>query len=93
MLLLLLANNDSAAEIGPSVAQELGALGVTSLSVPRDAQTTAVALEGWAFDIDRSADTAARVVVGEAPGIRVLRPVLESSLPANGRPTTQGRTR
>jgi len=55
MLLLLLANNDSAAEIGPSVAQELGALGVT-----RD---------------------------------QGLRPVLESSLPANGRPTTQGRTR
>jgi len=55
MLLLLLATNDSAAEIGPSVAQELGALGVT-----RD---------------------------------QGLRPVLESSLPANGRPTTQGRTR
>jgi hypothetical protein len=93
LLVLLLANDDPAAEIGPSVAQELGALGVTSVSVLRDAQTTAVTLEGWAFDIERSADAAARAVAGDLPDVRVLRPVLESSVPANGSPTTQRRTR
>ena len=46
LLVLLVANENPAAEVGPAVAQELAALGVTSLSLLRDDQTTAVALEG-----------------------------------------------
>ena len=59
VLVLLVANENPAAEVRPAVARELAALGVTSLSLLRDDQTTAVALEGWAF-ADRSAEAAAR---------------------------------
>jgi hypothetical protein len=80
VLVLLVANEDPAAEVGPAVAQELAALGVTNLSVLRDEQTTAVALEGWAFDPTRSAEAAARAVAAERGSVRVLRPVIESAV-------------
>lgn len=83
VLVLLVANQDPAAEVGPAVAQELAALGVTNLSVLRDEQTTAVALEGWAFDPTRSAEAAARAVAAERGSVRVLRPVIESAVHAS----------
>ena len=80
VLVLLVANRDPGAEIGPAVAQQLAALGVTNLSVLRDEQTTAVALEGWAFDPTRSAEAAARAVAVDRACVRVLRPVIESAV-------------
>lgn len=80
VLVLLVANQDPAAEVGPAVAEQLAALGVTSLSVLRDEQTTAVALEGWAFDPTQSAEAAARAVAADRSAVRVLRPVLESAV-------------
>lgn len=82
VLVLLVANQDPAAEVGPAVAQELAALGVTNLSVLRDEHTTAVALEGWAFDPTRSAEAAARAVGAGRGSVRVLRPVIESAVHA-----------
>ena len=78
VLVLLLANDGAA--FGPAVARELAALGVTSVSVLCDEQTTAVALEGWAFDTHRSAEAAARIVAADPAAVRVLRPVVESAL-------------
>lgn len=80
VLVLLLANQSPGAEVGPAVAQELATLGVTNLSVLRDEQTTAVALEGWAFDPSRSADAAVRAVSPDRSAVRVLRPVIESTV-------------
>jgi len=91
VLVLLLANDDPAAEIGPSVAQQLAALGVTSVSVLRDEQTTAVTHEGWAFDADRSAETAARAVAADPATVRVLRPVVESAVHPAPSPRSKGR--
>ena len=88
VLVLLVANENPAAEVGPAVAQELAALGVTSLSLLRDDQTTAVALEGWAFDADRSAEAAARAVAVDRAAVRVLRPIVESALHAASKPQT-----
>lgn len=79
-LLLLLGNGDPGAEIGPGVAQKLAALGVTDVSVLRDERTTAVVLEGWAFDISRSADAAVRLLTAAPATVRVLRPVIESAV-------------
>lgn len=93
VLVLLVANENPAAEVGPAVAQELAALGVTSLSLLRDDQTTAVALEGWAFDADRSAEAAARAVAGDLAAVRVLRPIVESALHAASKPQTARRTK
>jgi hypothetical protein len=80
VLVLLVANNDPAAEFGPAVAAQLAALGVTSLSVLRDTQTTAVAMQGWAFDPARSADAAAQALAPGGTAVRVLRPVFESEI-------------
>jgi hypothetical protein len=80
VLVLLVANQDPAAEVGPAVAEQLARLGVTDLSVLRDEETTAVTLSGWAFDPARSADAAARVVAADATAVRVLSPVLESAI-------------
>jgi hypothetical protein len=92
VLVLLVANENPAAEVGPGVAQELAALGVTSLSVLRDGQTTAVALEGWAFDADRSAEAAARAVAADSAEVRVLRPIVESALHAASKSQTTRQT-
>jgi hypothetical protein len=79
-LVLLLDETEPAVELGPDVAETLAALGVTSVTVLRDEHRTAVALEGWAFDSDRSADAAARAVGVSRDGVSVLRPVLESAI-------------
>jgi len=79
VLVLLVANENPAAEVGPAVAQELAALGVTSLSLLRDDRTTAVALEGWAFDVASSAAEATSAIGGDT-ATRALQPVLQTLL-------------
>jgi hypothetical protein len=88
LLVLLLATGDPVS-VGPGVAQELAALGVTSVTVLRDEHTTAVALEGWAFDADRSAEAATRVVAANPNAARVLRPVVESALHVTSSPRSR----
>jgi len=80
LLVLLLDNEHPAAEVGPSVVQGLAELGVTGVAVLRDEQTTAVSLEGWAFDAEQSAQAAARAVASDPGAVRILRPVVESSV-------------
>jgi hypothetical protein len=94
LLVLLVANDDPAAEVGPGVVEQLAGLGVTDLSVLRDEETTAFSLAGWAFDSTRSAEAAARVVAAEGGTVRVLRPVLESAIHRlpNGRTIGNGET-
>jgi hypothetical protein len=92
MLVLLLANEDPAAEVGTGAAQELAALGITSVSVLRDEHTTAVALEGWAFDTDRSAEMAAHAVAADPATVRVLRPVVESAVHPASSPRSKRRS-
>ena len=91
MLVVLLLSEGDPVSVGPGIAQALAALGVTSVSVLRDEQTTAVALEGWAFDADRSAEAAVRVIAAHPDTARVLRPVVESALHPASRPRS-GRT-
>jgi hypothetical protein len=92
VLVLLLGNEDPASEVSTVIAQKLAALGVTSVSVLRDERTTALALEGWAFDPDRSAEAAARVVVDDPATVRILRPVLESAVHTSPHPRSRGRS-
>ena len=75
------------------VSPQLAALGVTSVSLLRDDQTTAVALEGWAFDADRSAEAAACAVAADPAAVRVLRPIVESALHAASKSQTTRRTK
>jgi hypothetical protein len=81
-LLLLLGDEGQRAELGPGVAQRLAELGVTEVSVLRDERTTAVVLEGWAFDAEGSGDAVVRLVAAEPAAVRVLRPVIEAAVHA-----------
>jgi hypothetical protein len=47
--------------LGPDAAQRLGSLGITRIALLRDLSSTAVVLEGWAFDPART-DEAIRAV-------------------------------
>jgi hypothetical protein len=78
-LLLLLADTAPEVELNAAVVEAWAALGITGVTVLRDRHTTAVALEGWAFDVDRSGDAAARVVA-HPDAVRVLRPVIASAI-------------
>ena len=65
--------------IGPAEAAQLGALGVTSVTLLRDAQAVAVVLEGWAFSPARSARRAA-AALGNAAECRVLQPTVDMAV-------------
>lgn len=81
VLVLLVANDEPGADVGPAAVEQLAQLGVTDLSVLRDEHTTAVSLAGWAFDPARSAEAAARAIGAEdGQSVQVLRPVLESAI-------------
>lgn len=78
--MLLLEGAEPGVELRPDVVEALAALGVTNVTVLRGERAAAVALEGWAFDVDRSADAAARAVGGARDRVSILRPVLESAI-------------
>lgn len=85
-VVLLLDDPEPNLGLGPEVVQALAALGITSVTVLRNDRITAVALEGWTFDVDRSAAAAARAVATETATVSILRPVLESSISRLDRP-------
>ena len=62
--------------IGSAEAAQLAGLGVTNITLLRDADTIAIVLEGWAFNPTRSARAAA-AALGDAMTCRVLEPALD----------------
>jgi hypothetical protein len=62
--------------IGSAEAAKLAVLGVTSVTLLRDAETVAIVLDGWAFNPARSARTAA-AALGDVSRCRVLQPALD----------------
>ncbi len=73
---LMLWPAGAAVRIGSTEAARLAALGVTQVTLMRDAQTVAVMLEGWAFSPARSARAAA-AALGNVAECRVLQPTLD----------------
>jgi len=65
--------------IGSTEAKRLTALGVTNVTLLRDAETVAVVLEGWAFNPARSAPAAA-AALGDLPDGRFLQPALDAAV-------------
>ena len=73
-LLVVLVPTDREVIFGPQRVDALARIGITSISLARDEQTTAVILEGWAFDSARP--EAALVALGASKrDARTLRPV------------------
>ena len=62
--------------IGSAEAAQLAALGVTNITLLRDADTVAIVLEGWAFNPLR-AGRAAAAALGDGTTCRVLEPALD----------------
>lgn len=73
---LMLWPVSSGIRIGSIEAARLAELGVTNVTLLRDADTVAVLLDGWAFSPTRSARAAA-AVLGDDSTCRVLQPVLD----------------
>lgn len=63
----------------PSTLEALARLGVTSVSLVRDAETAGLVLEGWAFDPAR-AHEAAVSVTGACDEARALQPVVQMAV-------------
>ena len=74
MGMLVLLVEDAEATISATTSQHLARIGVSHVELLRDAHTTAIVLEGWAFD-PGPADAIAQAVT---PGLvaRTLRPVM-----------------
>ena len=62
--------------LGSAEAVQLAALGVTNVTLLRDADTVAVVLEGWAFN-PAGSTRAAAAALGDATTCRVLEPALD----------------
>jgi hypothetical protein len=61
MVMLVAETDVGEPVVGPTVAEWLRSLGISRITLLRDASSTAVVLEGWAFDPSRS-DEAIRAV-------------------------------
>lgn len=71
--------------VGPSAAASLAALGVTRISLLRDATTVGVVLEGWAFDPVRSGEAARAVFPDGTEAVRTLHEVGQLAVAATAR--------
>jgi hypothetical protein len=81
MLLILLKDRVEVA-LGADSARRLATLGVTRVAVLQDEGGLAVALEGWAFDAARWADSALEIVASGSGETRTLHQVAEVSVAA-----------
>ncbi|HET6909894.1 MAG TPA: hypothetical protein VFH54_11190 [Mycobacteriales bacterium] len=81
-MLLVLVGKDGVLDLDTDRLAQLSRLGVTDVSVLRDAAIVGVVLDGWAFDPQRSADEASALVTS-APRPQALLPVMHAAvLPA-----------
>jgi hypothetical protein len=60
--------------LGPAVAERLAGLGVTRISLLRDARGMGLVVDGWAFD-EMDVDEVVRIVFPAHAAVRVLREV------------------
>ena len=86
-IVVLLAGSETAElAVGPGSARALADLGITRLTVLRDAGSTAVVLEGWAFDPVHGERAAGLLFPSAASPVRTLRQVADVGLTDSRRP-------
>lgn len=75
-MVMLLADFQSGEPVlGPDAAQRLGSLGITRIALLRDLSSTAVVLEGWAFDPARTDEAIRAVFPAGGAGLRTFHDV------------------
>jgi hypothetical protein len=82
IVLVLLPASDDRPLLQPAALATLARLGVTSVSLLRDEETTGLVLEGWALDPARAAE-AANAVAGARDRVRTLQPLMQMAISAN----------
>jgi hypothetical protein len=81
LLVVLVPADRGEVPLGSATVEALARLGVTTVSLARDEHTTAVILEGWAFEPTRN--EAALAALGASPSAaRTLQPVLQMAVTA-----------
>ena len=74
--LVLIADNDAGdALVGPESATRLGRIGVSHITLLQDEVSTAVVLEGWAFDPAGIDDAVRAVFADRAARVRAFHEV------------------
>jgi hypothetical protein len=80
MVVVLVSNPAGEVSLSPEALHRLAELGVTSVALVRDEQSTGFVLEGWSFDPHRSTDVAVTTLVGDARGARTLHPLTQMAV-------------
>ena len=80
-LVLLVPTDEADVPIGSTAIEALARLGVTSVSLAADSHTTAIILEGWAFDPARSG-AAIRALGGSPEATRTLQSIAQMAVSA-----------
>lgn len=81
LLVILVPAEGNDTPIGADAADALARLGVTTVSIARDEETTAFILEGWAFD-PAAHDTALAALGVDDGGARTLQPLMQTAVSA-----------
>ena len=77
LALLLVDGDPGEINVSPTVAPQLGRLGVTHVRVVGDERGFGLIVEGWAFDPASAAEVAS--LIGQ-PAHRLLRPLLDVAI-------------
>ncbi len=86
-VMLIADNHAGEPVVGPDAAERLGSLGITRISLLRDTSSTAVVLEGWAFDPARIDEASRAVFPAGGASLRTFHEVQQVgvSSPHHGR--------
>ena len=83
MTMVMLVADMQAGEplLGPDAAERLGSLGITRIALLRDLSSTAVVLEGWAFDPARTDEATRAVFPAGGASVRTFHDVEHVAVP------------
>lgn len=84
LLVLLMRTDRAEVPIGSTAIEVLSHLGITSVSLAADDETTAIILEGWAFDPTHPGP-AIHALTGGAEATRALQPIAQMAVSAASR--------
>lgn len=81
LLVLLVPTDQADVPLGSAAIEAFARLGITTVSLATDDQTTAIILEGWAFD-PASPGPAVRALGTQAEQTRALQPIVQMAVSA-----------
>lgn len=80
IMVVLLPVSEADPALAPATVSRLALLGITSVALLRGDRTSALVLEGWAFDPSRSAEEAVSAVTTDGSRVQTLYPIAEMAV-------------